>query len=160
ELREPFHHWVRTIGIPVREGALGEPLDSLLVAPSGPDAAPLDEGTVRHAKDLWLDIALDLSDVLRAAAKSTTARIENALNNARGEAWMAERKRFGDRLKEVERAIRETTIAKLERERDRVLAETRQTALFPEQSREVEEKLRNVEDELHRRRHHYEELLA
>ena len=26
ELREPFHHWVRTVRLPIRSGALGEPL--------------------------------------------------------------------------------------------------------------------------------------
>jgi hypothetical protein len=72
----------------------------------------------------------------------------------------AERERFRDRLKEVERAIQATTMAKLEKERDRLLAELRQTALFPELARETEQALRNLEDELRRRRHHYEELLA
>lgn len=160
ELREPFHHWVRTVGIPVIGGALGAPLDAEpFLATAAGDGSP-DEGTVRRAGDLWLEIAPDLSDVLRDAVKSTTTRIATELNEARAEALDAERERFRHRLKEVERAIQETTIAKLEKERDRLLAEMRQTALFPELARETEQDLRNLEDELHRRRHHYEELLA
>jgi hypothetical protein len=160
ELREPFHHWVRTICIPVLDGALGDPLESLPAAAAIPDEAPPAESTIRLAEDLWLEFAPDLPDFLRAVAKSTTARIETELNDGRGEALSAERERFRHRLKEVERAIQETTMAKLERERDRLLADLRQTALFPELARETEQELRNLEGELHRRRHHYEELLA
>ncbi|MFI5246761.1 MAG: DNA helicase, partial [Gemmatimonadales bacterium] len=92
--------------------------------------------------------------------RQLTSRIESQLGDARDAALRSERERFRHRLKEVERAIQETTLAKLERERDRLLADMRQTALFPELARETEQALRDLEDELHRRRHHYDELLA
>ncbi len=160
ELREPFHHWVRTIRIPIRNGNLGEPLPP--TSPStdgGPDAVP-DAQTISRAADLWLELAPDLPLLIDSTASQLTSRIQGELAQARGEALHNERERFRHRLKEVERAIQETTLAKLERERDRLLAEMRQTSLFPELARETEQELRNLEDELHRRRHHYEELLA
>lgn len=160
ELREPFHHWVRTIRLPVRNGEIGEPLESLIPGDDHlPQETPADI-TVRRATDLWLEVAPDLPDLLQGIARATTARIEQELAAAKSEALSAERERFRHRLKEVERAIQETTIARLEKERDRLLAEMRQTALFPELARETEQELRNLEDELHRRRHHFEELLA
>lgn len=55
--------------------------------------------------------------------------------------------------------MQETTLQKLERERDKLLAEMRQGALFPEFIREKERELRDLNDEVSRRRHHYQELL-
>ncbi len=55
--------------------------------------------------------------------------------------------------------MQETTLQKLEREREKLLAEMRQGALFPELVREREQELRDLEEELRRRRHHYQELL-
>lgn len=160
ELREPFHHWVRTIRLPVRHGSLGEPLEPVLPDADGAGETPPSESTIAQAADLWLDVGPELPPVLEAAAQEATVRIEGALSQARSGALNTERERFRHRLREVERAIQETTLAKLERERDRLLVAMRQTALFPELVREKEQALRDLDDELHRRRHHYEELLT
>ena len=33
DLRETFHHWVRTLALPVKKGALGKPLTAARLAP-------------------------------------------------------------------------------------------------------------------------------
>lgn len=159
ELREPFHHWVRTIRLPVRGGHLGDALDE---APPGdvvPSEALVEQDAIRRAQDIWLEVERDLPGALERMALQTTARIEGALASASKAALNDEKELFRHRLKEVERAMQETTLQKIERERDKLLGEMRQGALFPEFIREWEQKLRDLDEELYRRRHHYQELL-
>lgn len=159
ELREPFHHWVRTIRLPIRGGRLGEPLSHVPPGDDGtPDMLP-DPYSVTQAANVWLEVAPDLPILLEATANDITSRIRGELASARSGALSAERERFRHRLKEVEKAIQETTLARLERERDELVADLRQTALFPEMAREAEQELQDLEAELYLRRHHYEELL-
>jgi hypothetical protein len=70
-----------------------------------------------------------------------------------------EKEKFKSRIQEVEKAMKETTLKKLEQERDKLLANMRQLLLFPEDRRNQEEKLRDIEDELKRRQNHYQKLL-
>jgi hypothetical protein len=159
ELREPFHHWVRTLRFPVRNGEISDPLELIVPANDhAPETLP-EAGVITRAAELWLEVAPDIPQLLDGVTRDVTTRIKNELSEAGSAALASERERFRHRLKEVERAIQETTLAKLERERERLLADLRQIALFPEQAREREQELRDVESELHRRRHHYEELL-
>ncbi|MCC6316621.1 MAG: DNA helicase [Gemmatimonadaceae bacterium] len=159
ELREPFHHWVRTIRLPVKNGVIGEPLPP--IAPA--DDRPLDTDDTHlaaQASDLWLDVGPELPAVLERLSADLTTRMRRDVTEAAKAALSTEKERFRHRLKEVERAMQETTLARLEREREALLADLRQGALFPEIARQQEQELANLEDELHRRRTHYQELLA
>lgn len=159
ELREPFHHWVRTVGLPLRAGVLGDPLESIAPGDGNPSESPVDEVAVAYAADVWLDIEPELRAILERMATEATRRAELQLKAAAKAALATEKERFRHRLKEVERAMQETTLQKLEREREKLLAEMRQGALFPEMIRDKEQELRDLEEELRRRRHHYQELL-
>jgi hypothetical protein len=159
DLREPIHHWVETLRLPVRAGSLDAALDA--VPPGNETAAGslADAALVHRAADLWLEVAPELPAVLLAKAAALTRRITERLGEAASVAIAREQERFRHRLREVERAMRETTLQRLDRERAALLADMRQGGLFPELIRDTEERLRNLEDELHRRRHHYQELL-
>jgi superfamily II DNA or RNA helicase len=159
ELREPFHHWVRTVRLPVRSGALGDPLEPVPPGDEDPSESAVDEVAAQSAPNLWLEVAPELPALLERMATEVTGRVEQQLRAAAKAALATEKERFRHRLKEVERAMQETTLQKLERERDRLLAEMRQGALFPEFIRDKEQELRDLEEELRRRRHHYQELL-
>lgn len=159
ELREPFHHWVRSIRLPVHNGNLGEPLAELPPGTDDPPETSVEEAAVQRAANLWLDVERDLPPLLERMAAHATERIEQELGAAAKAALANEKERFRHRLKEVERAMQETTLQKLVREREKLLAEMRQGALFPELVREREQELRDLEEELRRRRHHYQELL-
>ena len=159
ELREPFHHWVRTIRFPVRSGEVREPLLHVPPADDHASEALPGEDEVRRAAALWLDVERELPPILERMATEATARVEQKLRAAAKAAVATEKERFRHRLKEVERAMQETTLQKLEREREKLLAEMRQGALFPEFIREKEQELRDLEEELRRRRHHYQQLL-
>ncbi|MEW6443201.1 MAG: DISARM system SNF2-like helicase DrmD [bacterium] len=160
ELHEPVHHWIRTLRLPVRSGSLGDPLPYVPPGDESASTSHLDEKASTRASTIWSDTEQDLKDLLRRIADETTAKLEVHLSDSAKAALAEEREKFRHRIREVELAMRETTIQKLERERDLLLAALRQETLFAEYERDMEEKLRNLEDELDRRRHHYEELLG
>jgi hypothetical protein len=161
ELREPFHHWVRTLRLPVRGGALGPP--ERYVAPADDPAVELEtpgrEAALRQARALWEEVDTDLRDFLAATARERTRQVNALLETARRKALVEEKKRYTERIKEVRTAMRETSIARLERERDKLLEKRRQKVMFGDMEREEEEKLRNLEEELYRRTRRYQELL-
>jgi uncharacterized protein with von Willebrand factor type A (vWA) domain len=95
---------------------------------------------------------------LKALTKDLTAQLRARLKEAGKGAQRDEEERFKNRLQEVDRAMKETTLQKLEKERDTLLSEMQQGELFPEYVRQQEEKLRDLEDELRRRRNHYQGL--
>jgi len=158
ELREPFHHWVRTVRLPIRSGVLGEPLEPVPPGEESPSDSVVDELAAQRAANLWLEVAPELPEILERMATGVTNHVELLLRVAAKAALATEKERFRHRLKEVEWAIQETTLQKLERERDRLLVEMRQGALFIESMRDKERELRDLDEELHRRRHHYQEL--
>ena len=55
--------------------------------------------------------------------------------------------------------MRETTIQKIEKERDELLSDMQQLSLIPDERRAQEERLRNLDEELRRRKSHYQDLL-
>jgi hypothetical protein len=55
--------------------------------------------------------------------------------------------------------MKTNSIQKLERERDDLIQHMQQLELFAEEQKKQREKLRNLEDELQRRQHHYQTLL-
>jgi hypothetical protein len=159
ELREPFHHWVRTLRIPVRGDALGK-LEAY-VPPAGEDAepGPLSDETRRAALSVWDEVGLDVGAILKKLAESRSTELRKLLTVEGKRATTEEKKRYEHRLKEVEAAMRETTLAKLEKERDKLVEETKQLAMFPDQARDKEARIAELNEELHRRRTHYQELL-
>lgn len=159
ELREPFHHWVRTLRIPVRNLALEAPLPFLSPSLDRAGTAPSDPRLLQRAQELWSEVAFDLSRLLQQRAEALTARVTQHLKEAGKRAQEEEKKRFQQRLREVEQAMRETSLQKLEREREKLLARMQQAALFADWVRRQEERLRDLEEELRRRRSHYQELL-
>lgn len=159
ELREPFHHWVRSVRLPVRNGTLGDPLEPVPPGDDAPSESPVDEPAVERATNLWFKVAPELPQLLKRMADEATKRIAEQLRIVARAAMDSEKERFRHRLKEVERAMQETTLEKLEREREKLLSEMRQGALFPELVREREQELRDLDEELRRRRNHYQELL-
>jgi superfamily II DNA or RNA helicase len=159
ELREPFHHWVRTLRLPVKNGELGIPLPNLPAADDRPASSRVDEKVIRRAEEIWEEVSFDLTPFLNRFSQELTESVRSQLESVGKRSQEEEKKRFKDRLSEVERAMRETSLKKLERERDELLEDLRQGKLFAEIIREKEIVLRNLEDEMERRRNHYQELL-
>lgn len=165
ELREPFHHWVRTHRLPVRDERIQPPLPYTEPlhdrSASGDGSRPRTRDEVQKARDLWLfgEAQPDLEAWLTAAAKECARTVRKHLKEAGKQAIKEQKARFRHRLKEVEKAMRETTIARLERERDMLVARLRQTEMYDDMARARQAELRDLNEEIKRRRQHYQELL-
>lgn len=158
ELRESFHHWVRTIRLPVRAGALEEPLSHLparsLRAPSRTVAGPDKE----VARDLWIDLQREVKKLLTQQAAALGVRLRDQLALDLRAATALENERFRSREGEVSILIAGNTLSKLERELAQIKAARQQGLLFDEQAAEQERSLAEREAEIERRRQHYEEV--
>ncbi len=161
ELREPLHQWVRTLRIPVKGDKLGETLPHQ--APAEDSGAPIPPEEFGQAKDyadnIWLDLRNQVRRRVREHQETLSEQIRAILETAGKEALAEETQRFKSRLSEVEKAMQETSLTKLEKERDKLLDQMQQLVISQEQKRSQETELRNLEDELARRRSRYQELL-
>jgi superfamily II DNA or RNA helicase len=164
ELRETFHHWVRTVAFPVRNGRPEEPIAHVPAAMLGASAAPA-PAAGRHlerARTVFEDVEADLKAWLHRHASSLTAVLEEQLRVEGTRARQLEEERYRSRQGEVSALIAETTIAKLEREIDELKARRQQGLLFEEAEaldrldRSIEEKQKEIE----RRTRHYDEIRA
>jgi superfamily II DNA or RNA helicase len=160
ELREPFHHWVHTLRLPIRGGALGPPLPHIPAAADRPTVNANADSEFQRAIKIWDDVRLDVSDFLSSYAVQLSRRINERLDRIRTEEFAANRSRFEARVSEVRKLMRENSVRKLEKERDQLLAERRQKNLFEPLNRDLEERLRNLEEELQKRQGAYQELLG
>jgi hypothetical protein len=108
------------------------------------------------AQTLWAEVRLDVRDALDRHATELTRQTTEALKGAFKEARVEARELYAERLREVERALRENTMQKLAGEIEQLQAELRQAYLFEDGSRRLKELLLlNKEEELDRRRTRY-----
>jgi len=171
DLRETFHHWVRTIRIPIRHDELGQPLPHLPAGEDRPALRKVTEAAIAQAQTLWDEIELDVKRYLNGVATGLTATLTAQLAATGKTALQEEKERFRHRLREVERAMQENSLQKLEIEYGKIEAEQAELKLQPALLRdaqaqraqrisEIDRRKADIEAELKRRREHYEELLA
>jgi hypothetical protein len=160
ELRESFHHWVRTLRIPIIGEDLGEPLPhepaSALRAADG----PLAKGDILLARELWANVSRDVTDMVGAMARDLTARLEAALDTEYATARKDEQERYQSRQGELSVLIQQTTLQRLEREIAELKVQREQGVLFNfgQQLTDIDASIRLKEDEVKRRQEHFEDL--
>lgn len=159
ELREPFHHWVRTVRFPIKNNELGETLPHISSGEDRPDYQEPNLSDIQQAQDLWDEISLDVKEVLKTLAIDLTKQLQRQLQEKENLALKEEKERFKNRIKEVEKAMNETSIEKITKEKNKLLDEMQQISLFAEERRQQEERLRDLEQEKQFRLKHYQELL-
>jgi superfamily II DNA or RNA helicase len=160
ELRETFHHWVRTLCVPIRHGELGVPLPhvparALRLAAPVPTAAD-----IARARDLWDEVERDVRQLVGTLASELTERLQARLAEAGRTAIAQENERLQSRQGEVSALIAETTLQRLEREIVTLRQEAQQGVLFDRDARlaTLERSIAEREEEVRRRRAQYEEL--
>lgn len=161
DLRETFHHWVRTVAFPFRSGKLGAPL------PHEPASARIHSavslGQPNHAdraRAIFEDVEGDLKAFVTSHAQSLTQTLGAQIESEGVRARQQEEERYRSRQGEVSALIAETTLAKLEREVAELKVKRQQGLLF-EESDQLERVDRSIEErelEIVRRRRHYEEV--
>jgi superfamily II DNA or RNA helicase len=153
DLREPIHHWVRALHLPVYGRTLHSPLPH---QPANADrsvsrrAIVGDPTLVRRAREVWDDIRDDVRGCVTDLARARTATVTSLLDAARMDAATVEAQRFDQRRAEVEAAMRQNTVTALERERDAHLAKARQLDMFrtEQETRDTIARIRAIDDEL------------
>lgn len=162
DLRESFHHWVRTLAFPVREGKLSDPVPHLPAKELRDAEATQAPEDVEMAREVFLDVEPDLKRFLRANVDGLTADLRRALENEGVEARRREDERYRSRQGEVSSLIADNTLAKLEREIEHLKLEKQQGFLFGEAERleRIDRSIEEKKEEIERRTRHYKEVRA
>lgn len=158
ELRETFHHWTRTLVLPVQEGKLGEPLPYI-----GPhhaaQPAPLDIQALTQARDLWDEVEDEVRGLIGSFRQSLTQYAKRELKAVYEDAKTHEKEAFEERIREVAALQKAQSIEKLKREIEEQRAAAVQQKLFEDADALAEKRLRDLEDELKRRQGQFGDLL-
>lgn len=157
ELRETFHHWVRTVALPIKGGVLGN-----AIAYAGPHGAaepgiehPI--GTAR-AREIWDDVDDEVRTWINNYRTQLATTISAELKAAGAEATAFEKEAFERRIREVAAYQRNTSIEKIKREIEEQRTAALQYSLLEDANALAEQKLRGLQDELKRRQGQYGDL--
>jgi superfamily II DNA or RNA helicase len=159
ELRETFHHWVRTIVFPVSNGKLGTPFPHASALSLRGALVTQDKAHRETARDVIDDIEPALKEHLMHHAAQLTRDLQAQLDEVGRTARRDEEQRYRSRQAEVSTLIKENTLSKLEREIEMLKVERQQGMLFDETQgidaidRSIDEKRAEIE---RRTRHHTE----
>ena len=160
ELRETFHRWVRTLALPVRDGEIGVPLAHVpaRIRRGAPEVGG--PGERERAGEIIEELSAGLRGWLRAYKDELTQRLATQLRVDGVAARGREDERYRQRQGEVSALIEQSTLARLTREIEQLRERGRQGQLFDETERlaDIERSIEEKQEELTRRRHHYEEI--
>jgi hypothetical protein len=162
DLHETFHHWVKTLAFPVKAGKLGEPLAHKPAQNLNHSRPTYNPDDVSAAENIFEEADPDLKAFVAGYAEKLTYSLSQSLISAGQIARKEEDERYRSRQGEISSLIVENTLAKLEREIGRLKEERRQGLLFDaaEGLEALDRSIEEKEQELERRRKHYEEVRA
>jgi len=160
ELRETFHHWVRTLIFPFRNGSLGKPIDHRPARELRCTATVNESRLYDQARDLIDEVTPDLKRFLAEYTATLTTGLRKQLETTGFQARRQEEDRYRSRQGEVSSLIAENTLGKLEREIEKLKMERRQGLLFDEEARidAIDRSIEEKQFEIARRTRHYEEV--
>jgi len=160
ELRETFHHWVRTIIFPVKDGKLGAALPHTSALALRGATRVIDVGDEETARRIVEDIEHELKAFIGKHTARLTTELRLLLDETGKAARIDEETRYRSRQAEVSSLISENTLAKLEREIESLKRERAQGVLFDEAQRldEIDRSIDNKRAEIERRTRHHTEV--
>jgi hypothetical protein len=163
ELRETFHHWVRTIEFSIADGQLTERRPSSSFEHEGKAAPTADD--VRTASQLWDEVARDIRLALRRRSEWLTKEVVSRLAALGQEARKQELERFQSRQGEISSLIQSNSIEHLKREIEREKVNKsrilRQPALLGDtevELRRIDRSIEAMQEDVRRREQHAKEL--
>lgn len=161
-LHESYHHWVTTLVFPFIAGKLGAQLPHKPAQNLNHSQPTRDHRHIAEAHDILDKAEPALKNFISQYTENLTTALRRSLISAEQIARKEGDERYRSRQGEISSLIVENTLAKLEREIDRLKEERRQGLLFESAEgleaidRSIEEKEREIE----RRRKHYEDVRA
>jgi hypothetical protein len=156
DLREAFHHWVRTIRFSIVNGSLGQRLPHLPASEDQRGTLVTSPGLVRQARDLWSNVSLEVEDFLTEHAEALTRQAKAQLQTDLRKENDTQKGLFGTRRQEIERELKKQS-KDIRKRMDEVLEELSQLDLFKEQ-KEIDDSVKEIEEELQRHRQHHEDM--
>ena len=159
ELRETFHHWVRTVRLPVKRDELGEPLRHVPAAALG-GGQPGDDDDTERAQAVGEEVDTEVGSFMRARAGELTGELTRLLEKEYEEARRTESERFRSRQGELSEYIKQISMHKIEKEIEELKLAQLQTDLFAgsRSSEDYRRAIEEKEEELRRQSRHYQEL--
>ena len=161
ELRETFHHWIRTIRFPVFNTHLEDPLPHATARSIRlPVGEPPSESQREKARAVWEDVESDVQANLDQQAAALSEELNSMLEDEREAAETEENSRFKSRHGELSKMIETSTVKSLEAELAEAKSDAAQHHLFDDEKRlaELLRTIAELEEEVNRRNAHYEEL--
>ena len=156
ELRETFHHWTRTLVLPVQANKL-----TSMLAYHGPHYGQVGQASVENisaARDVWDDHEDDVRSLITDYRAELTRTMRRELKSAYEQARDHEKEAFEQRIREVAALQKAQSIDKLKREIEDQRSASIQQQLFDDADVLAERRLRNLEDELKRRQNQFGDL--
>lgn len=165
DLRETFHHWVRTLAYPIEPDGEGWRLGTCLPHRAAPERQrDLVQDTSSEARsmaaDIWLEVSDDVQNAIEEHRRQLQGQLDQALasdlETARDEAIEL----FRSRNAELSTLIQNQTIEKLEKDIEDARRQSSQGLLFDgaEQIAELERDIKSKEAEVKRRKDHWQSL--
>ncbi len=159
-LRETFHHWVRTLVLPVIDGQLRPALPHRSALDLRGGEVTADRANLDAGRAIVEEIEPELKALLGQHANQLTESLREQLDESGKQARQDEEQRYRSRQGEVSTLITENTLAKLEREIEALKAERQQGTLFDEAQRldAIDRSIEEKRAEIERRTRHHEEV--
>ena len=160
-LRETFHHWVRTIAFPINKNALGTPLPEQPAVAWSIGCEPSIDDDAALATDLILDHRKQIESWIQTYRVDLQRQLAEQLKSDQKSARDEAAKSFHSRAGELSELIQNNTVQRLEREIEE-LRNDRQGRLFQQQEHEDELKkaIARKTEEIELRTRHLSEMRA
>lgn len=156
ELRETFHHWARTLALPVHGETLAEALP--YEGPHHGEVSMAAPEQVSEAREIWDALEEPVKTLLGEARTQLTDHMQRELRTAFTEAHAQEKEAFEQRIREVAALQKAQSIDKLKREIEEARNLSVQADFFEDADAIAERRLRDLEDELKRRQNQFGDL--
>ncbi|MEM7315466.1 MAG: helicase-related protein, partial [Planctomycetota bacterium] len=160
ELRETFHHWIRTYCYSVKDGEIDKPLEHRPAIQLRPYDRCKDQPGKATAEDLLADVEVALKKEVKRIREQLTDDLTKLLESDGKTAVEQENKSFASRQGEVSALIADLSVKKLENEIVELKRQKAQGTLFDQQANldELDRDIKLKEEEVKRRRSHYEQV--
>lgn len=160
DLRETFHHWIRTLAIPIANGMLGERLPHRPAKDWRASQPIHDPRQIERAREWLEDSEPELKALLAQHARTLTAELRDQLNTAGIQARRLEAERYRSRMGEISKLIETNTIARLQKEIENLKILRSQGHLYDQDGwiDTIDRSIDDIQAEIHRRNRHYEDV--
>ncbi len=157
ELRETFHHWTRTLALPVHGDSLGKPL-AYQGPHHGEQPGALADSKLSNARAIWDEIQEQVKTFITSHRQQITNHILHELEVVHNKVKTREKEAFEQRIREVANLSKTQSVEKITQEIEKHRATLIQQKFFEDADAQAEKHLRDLEDELNRRQNQFGHL--